>query len=423
MVGDPAACVSPPFDQFNPALVAQLEAQSVYNVARLVAAPPGGGPDESGDSYREKAALLDDWIAAKALTPDASPGIYPYTQKYTRSGQRLTRRGFIAVGDLRDAAILPHEATHAHVREDRARLRRATAVDFGLIFVVYSDPTGEIDRILRDCEATECLVEAEQPDGSLHELRRCTDTHRIERVVRSLRDLDCVIADGHHRTAAAFDAWREVGEERWAAIMMAFFNADAPGVTVLPLHRGVECPAGWKFDVFLDRLAEFFEVIRFNVGDAAPRDVAEILEEHIRERAKQGNIAFGMVGPPPDAAYLVEAPASPSADWPFPDAMHPVVRGMPTALFETGVLRGALHFEDFQVDRGDRLRFRKDATDLVMEVREGQYQLGFLLPPTPLDAVFEVARLRQNLPQKSTYFFPKLLTGLTVHRIEAGQAD
>jgi uncharacterized protein (DUF1015 family) len=420
-VGDPAACVSPPYDQFHPAMVAKLEAQSTYNIARIVIAPDGGGPDPTGAHYVDKARLLKEWSDSGALVADQEPGIYPYSQSYSLSGKSVTRRGFIALGDLRDATILPHEETHAHVREDRAQLRAATAADFGLIFIIYSDPSGTVDRMLRDCEEGGEILRAEQPDGSSHVLRRCTDPERIERLIRHMDDLDCIIADGHHRTAAAFDAWQAKGDERWASVMMAFFNADAPGMTVLPIHRGISCPSSWEFEETLDRLSEFFQIIHYPKPGSSPEDVVAHLQGHIAEHTRVGRVAFGMVGPDADSAYLVETPNSPTVEWPWPDAMHEQTRKLPTAIFETGVLRGALNFEGFQIDRGDRISFPRDPVSMISRVRSGELQLGFVLPSTPLDAIFAVARLRQNMPQKSTFFFPKLLTGLTVHRIETGR--
>lgn len=392
-------------------------------MAHLIAAPPGGEPDQSGEFYRDKARILNEWFAAGALTVDPAPGFYPYSQSYTLGGKRLTRRGFIGLGDLRDARILPHEETHPHVRDDRARLRRATAADFGLIFVVYSDPTGSIDRLLRDCEEGNALLTSTQPDGSTHKLRRCADPNQLDRIVRQLDDLDCVIADGHHRTAAAFDTWQATGDDRWAMVMMAFFNADAPGMTVLPIHRGVACHAGWDFAEVVERLAGFFSVIRFSMPNCTPEDAARQIEARIAEHTGKGEIAFGMVGPETDAAYVLEAPSSPPDTWPWPHAMPTEARTLPTALFEVAVLRGTMRFQDSQVERGDRLTFPKNAAELIGAVRAGERQLGFILPPTPLAAVFSMARRRRNMPQKSTYFFPKLLTGLTVHRIETGPED
>ncbi|MBI3873181.1 MAG: DUF1015 domain-containing protein [candidate division Zixibacteria bacterium] len=422
-VGDAAACASPPYDQFDTAMIARLESQSPYNVARIVKAPPGGGPDATGTHYQKANELLAQWIDAGVLSSDSGPGFYPYSQTYTVGGQRLTRRGFIALGDVRDTGLFTHEETHAHVREDRARLRQATAADFGLIFMIYSDPAQEIDRILRDCEQGGPLVQAEQPDGSTHRLYRCGDPARAERVTHLMAARECVIADGHHRTGAAFDTWKQTGDERWAYAMMAFFNADAPGMTVLPIHRALSFKPSWSFPRFLERLSDAFDVTDVPLADSTPADTAALLEGSIKDRSRSERVAFGMVGPQKGIGYLLEAGPERLSRWNWPAAMHPACRLLPTAIFETGVLRASLGYSDDQIDRGERLNFPKDAAELVASVQSGKFPLGFILPPTGLDSIFEVARLRQNLPQKSTFFFPKLLTGLVVHRIGAERSD
>ncbi|MBI5868165.1 MAG: DUF1015 domain-containing protein [candidate division Zixibacteria bacterium] len=418
MVGNPALCVSPPYDQFDPAMIKRLEAQSPYNVARLVKARPDWQPDLTGEHYRRAAALMNEWITGGALVPDEGPGFYPYSQSYTVGSDRLTRWGFIALGDLRDAGVHTHEETHSHVREDRCRLRLATAADFGLIFLIYSDPAQAVDRLLRDCESGEPIFVAEQPDGSIHRLYSCRDLVRGDRVIKHMAAFDCVIADGHHRAAAAFDSWRTTQDESWAYAAMAFFNADAPGMTVLPIHRAVARDRTWRFENFLERLSDDFEVLELPAAGLSPRQVVAHLENQVQHQQHAERVAFGMIGPDPNRAFLVEAPVPLPHRWPWPANSHPSWRGLATAIFETGVLRSVLGYSDGQIDAGTGMEFTKDAAALIDWVRTERYQLGFLLPATSLASILEVARLGQNLPRKSTFFFPKLLTGLTIHRME-----
>jgi uncharacterized protein (DUF1015 family) len=422
-VGNPATCASPPYDQYDDALVARLKAQSPYNVCRLVAAPAGGGPDQSGEHYRKAQSLFGTWVAQGVIMPDNGPAVYPYSQTYTSGGRRLTRHGFIAVGDVRDAGIFTHEETHSHVQEDRAQLRLATAADFGLIFMIYSDPSQQIDRVMRECEDGEPLVVAEQPDGSVHRLYRCGDPQRVQRILKSMESRECVIADGHHRTAAARDTWQRRQKDNWAGVMMAFFNADAPGMTVLPIHRLVTSVPGRDFDSLIEGIAELFDVALIPMPDVPYDERASFLAGLVAERARHDRISFAMVGQPSEIAFLLEAGKAQMAKWPWPPDLPEESRQLPTSVFETGILHAALGFSVEDIDSGKRLDFPKDVGTVVESVRSGRAQLGFLLPPTPLDAIFSVARLKRNLPQKSTFFFPKLLTGLVVHRIEDGQND
>jgi uncharacterized protein (DUF1015 family) len=404
-------------------MVARLLSQSQYNIARVVVAPAGGGPDPSGAHYRRANDTLQSWIDQGVLAADRGPAIYPYSQTYAIAGRTMTRRGFIALGDVRDAGLFTHEETHSHVREDRAQLRLATASDFGLIFMIYSDTAQAIDRILRDCEGGGPIAESEQPDGSIHRLYRCGDPQRIESILGVMETKECVIADGHHRTAAARQTWTTKKDDRWANAMMAFFNSDAPGMTVLPIHRLVTQAGRGEIDEIIEKIAEHFDVALIPMPDVPYDERASFLQGLVVERARRDRTAFAMVSLPTEIGFLIEAGRSQMNAWPWPEMMSEAARALPTAVFETGVLRAALGFSDEDIDHSAKIGYPKDAADVLDAVRRGKAQLGFLLPPTPLDSIFEVARLRQNLPRKSTFFFPKLLTGLTVHRIEAGPND
>lgn len=404
-------------------MVARLLSQSQYNIARIVVAPAGGGPDSTGAHYRRANETLQSWIDQGVITADRGPAVYPYSQTYTISGHTMTRRGFIALGDVRDAGLFTHEETHSHVREDRAQLRLATGSDFGLIFMIYSDAAQAIDRILRDCEGGGPIAESEQPDGSIHRLYRCGDPERVARILDVMDKKECVIADGHHRTAAARQTWEAKKDDRWTNVMMAFFNSDAPGMTVLPIHRVITKAARGDVDEIIEKVAEYFDVALIPMPDVPYDERASFLQGLVAERARRDRTAFAMVSLPTEIGFLIEANRSQMSKWPWPAGMHEASRALPTAVFETGVLRAAFGFSDEDIDHSSRIEYPKDATSVLDAVRRGKAQLGFLLPPTPLDSIFEVARLGQNLPRKSTFFFPKLLTGLTVHRIEAGPND
>jgi uncharacterized protein (DUF1015 family) len=231
------------------------------------------------------------------------------------------------------------------------------------------------------------------------------------------------IADGHHRTAAARQTWETKKDDRWANAMMGFFNADAPGMTVLPIHRCITLAGHKDFDHIIEQIAEYFDVALIPMPDVPYDERASFLLGLVTERARHDRTAFAMVGLPTEIGILIEAGHAQMSTWPWPDKMPEASRALPTAVFETGVLRAALGVSEEEIDHGSRIEYPKDAGAVLDAVRRGKAQLGFLLPPTPLDAIFEVARLRQNLPRKSTFFFPKLLTGLTVHRIETGPND
>jgi hypothetical protein len=187
---------------------------------------------------------------------------------------------------------------------------------------------------------------------------------------------------------------------------------------VLPIHRAVSRDRNWNFNDFLERLADNFEVLDLPAAGLSPPQIVAHLENQVQYRQSAERVAFGMLGPDPGRAFLVEVPVPVTSGWPWPEHAHPSWRTLATAVFETGILRAVLGYSDEQIDAGTGMEFTKDSSTLIEWVRTGRYQLGFILPATSLASIFEVARLGQNLPRKSTFFFPKLLTGLTIHRME-----
>ena len=149
----------------------------------------------------------------------------------------------------------------------------------------------------------------------------------------------------------------------------------------------------------------------------SPAEAASRLEAIARERSDKGRIAFGMVGPQPNPVFIVEAPEPVPNDWSWPYPDDDAYRRLATAVFQYGILRESIGLASTEIDEGKGLAFPKDSSEVTESVHKGKYQLGFILPPTPVAAVFDVARKRHNLPQKSTFFFPKLLSGLVINRI------
>ncbi|MGH7277664.1 MAG: DUF1015 domain-containing protein, partial [Candidatus Rokuibacteriota bacterium] len=252
---DVSKVVAPPYDQIPPEVQERLYAMSPSNIVRVTF-----GRDEPGvDRYGRAAEILDMWLAEGVWAREEWPAIYPYTQTYRIAGAEVTRHGFVALGEVSDYArgvVLPHERTHAGPKQDRLALLEATAADIGLLFMLVSDPAGEL---VRETTVTGAPVaEARDLRGELHRLWRIEDPAVIARVQELMAPRPVIIADGHHRYETAVEyARRHPGAEDK---LMAFFPLEAAGVTILPNHRLVHHVEDFSLSRFLEAARRWFDV-------------------------------------------------------------------------------------------------------------------------------------------------------------------
>ena len=391
---DVSKVVAPPYDQITPAMQDQLYAMSPSNIVRVTF-----GKDEPGvDKYARAADILEMWLAEGVWAREEWPAIYPYTQTYTVAGAEVTRRGFVALGEVSDYArgvVKPHERTHAGPKQDRLALLQATRADIGLIFMLVSDPAGEL---LRDTTPTgEPVAEARDLRGELHRLWRITDEAVIARVRAVMAPRPVIIADGHHRYETAVEYARRhpgAGEK-----LMAFFPIEAEGLTIVPNHRLVHGVPDFSLARFLDAARPWFDVEpladpeRYQPRNEAPAVVA-------------GN----------DAARLVLREGA-AAQLPWPPSTSPAWRRLAVSILHEGLLRPLLGITDEMLDAKTHVDYTADQSEAVRLAREGRYQAAFLIAPTTPDELQAVIRGGELMPQKSTHFYPKLLDGLVFHRI------
>ena len=391
---DVSSVVAPPYDQISPEMQDRLYAMSPDNIVRVTF-----GRDEGGlDRYDGARAILDAWLAAGVWARDAAPAIYPYHQTYEVGGQRVTRRGFIALGEVSDYAhgvVLPHERTHAGPKLDRLKLLEATAADIGLLFMLVSDPKGEI---LRATEPHgEPLAEARDLRGELHQLWRITDEAVMAGVEALMAPRPVIIADGHHRyeTAVEYARRHPAASEK----LMAFFALEAPGLTIFPNHRLVHGVRDFSLTRLMAGAREWFEV--------APLDDPESF--------RPTNRRLGVVAADQAAIFTLRDAAAGRIAWPA--GTSPAWRELAVSILHEGLLRPLLGITDAMLDEKTHVDYTADQAEAVKLVREGRYQAALLIAPTTPEELQAVVRGGEVLPQKSTHFYPKLLDGLVFHRL------
>jgi uncharacterized protein (DUF1015 family) len=389
---DISTVVAPPYDQISPETQDRLYALNLHNIVRVTY------PKDAPGKYGQAREVLDAWLAEGVWRRDERPAIYPYHQSYTDAGQAVTRTGFVALGgvsDYRRGVVLPHERTHAGPKRDRMDLLEATAADIGLLFMLASDPDGELRRAT--APAGEPIAEARDLKGERHRLWRVTDATAIARVQALMAPRQVIIADGHHRyeTAVAYAGHHPEAAHK----LMAFFALEAPGLTILPNHRLVHSVQGFDFDDLMQVATRWF-------------DVAPLADPLV---AQLENRTIGVVSGS-DAALLRLKPAEfDRIAW--PERTSRAWRGLAVSILHEGLLRPLLGITDAKLDAKTHVDYTADRAEAVRLAREGKCQAAFLIAPTTPAELQTIVRGGELLPQKSTHFYPKLLDGLVFHRL------
>jgi uncharacterized protein (DUF1015 family) len=388
--------VSPPYDVIDADQRAALVARSPYNVVGIDL--PEGGDDR----YDNAAATLADWQQQGVIVTDDQPALWTLAQDYTGpDGQRRTRQGFFArvrVEEYGAGRIRPHERTHPGPKEDRLRLTRATRANLSPIFSLYSDPAGEAWTALADASGDADWAQTTDEDGTVNRLRRVTDPVAIETAQRVLADTELLIADGHHRYETARVYAEEIGGEGpHRYVLMCLVSLQDPGLTVFPTHRLVNELTDAKRAALQATINTKFEIQP--LGDMA--DLAPPANDELKIGYLSAN------GP----AVMLTLTDRDAVDQALSDHAEPY-RRLDTAVLEALVLKGALGMTDDDIDHLNGLGYARDFDQALEFIRDRTYDAAFFMAPTPIERVHEVAAAGESMPPKSTYFFPKVPTGL-----------
>lgn len=389
--------VAPPYDVIDDALRAALEARSPYNVVRIDL--PQGGEDR----YDRAAALLEDWRREEAVRLEQTPALWTLSQDYVGpDGQKRTRNGVFArvrVEEYGPGRIRPHERTHPGPREDRLRLTRATKANLSPIFSLFSDPSGVVADALSRAGGDEVWAQTTDDDGTVNRLGRVDDAAAIAAVQEALAGTELLIADGHHRYETARVYADEIGGEGpHRYVLMCLVALQDPGLTVFPTHRLVRGLRPDQHETLANALQCDFQIERLDDTAAlAPASSDAVRMGYIDAHFKQ--------------PFMLTLRDPAIADAALPDRSEPY-RRLDTAVLEALILKGALEMTDDDIDHLNGLGYARDFDQALELVQSGEYDAAFFMAPTPVERVHEVAASGESMPPKSTYFFPKVPTGL-----------
>ena len=391
--------VAPPYDVIDAEMRAGLVARSPYNVIEIDLPQTADG----SDIYAHAADVLNGWRAEGIVVRDDDPAIWPLTQDYTGpDGRARTRRGFLArvrVEQYGPGRIRPHERTHPGPKEDRLRLTRATRANLSPIFSLFSDPSNAAWGALEQHIDGEPFGQSTDADGTVNKLWRVTDPTAIAAVTDAAASAELLIADGHHRYETARVYADEIGGEgAHRYVLMCLVALEDPGLTVFPTHRLVNNLSGDQIEALAGAIRQNFDVEELSSTDALfPASSDQIRIGYIDSHFKRPFMLTLK-----DQAIAAEL---------LSDRSEPYQR-LDTALLEALILKQTLGMTDDDIDHLDGLGYARDDAQALELVTSGAYDAAFMMSPTPVAHVQEVAASGESMPPKSTYFVPKVPTGL-----------
>ncbi len=389
--------IAPPYDVIDSAQRAELEARSPYNVVRIDL-PQGDDP------YRAAAQELVSWREQRVIVQDEQPAVWALEQDYTGpDGQRRTRRGFLArvrVEEYGAGRIRPHERTHPGPKADRLKLTRATRANLSPIFSLFSDPDGSAWNSLKPATTQEPWGQAIDGDGTEDRLWRITDQTAIAAVQKALNHAELLIADGHHRYETARAYAEEVGEDGpQRYVLMDLVALQDPGLTVFPTHRLVRNLTPEQHEALAHAIRRHFAVQELTSTDELPPPT----DAH--------NVVLGYIDAHFQRPFRLTLTDHEAVDEALPGRSE-AYRRLDTAVLEALILKGALGMTDDDIDHLRQLGYARDSSEALDLVRRGEYDAAFMMAPVPIERVQAIAAAGESMPPKSTYFFPKVPTGL-----------
>ena len=420
--------VTQPYDKITPAMQQAYYQRSIYNLVRIILGLPELF-DEPGvnDVYTRAARDFEDWRQAGILFEESEPCLFAYSQRYAVPGAEnevRERRGFIALGELQDYSqnvVFRHEQTLSKPKSDRLNLLRATHAHFGQIFMLYSDPGMTAEKLLFS-STTSPEIDVTDEFAVSHRVWKIVDSNTINLVLGAMADKKLIIADGHHRYETALGYSRDkmpasipetrrnpantVSQPNYpeAAAMMTFVNMDAGGLTILPTHRVVFGLANFAPAEFLERARTFFEV---TPAAGAPPQLMQDL-------AKAKGTAFVAVTRSGSYSLVAKPETVAQALKEIPDRQ----RRLDLTQLHSLVLEKILDITPEAIREQRNLRYLRDAGEAADQVARGEADVAFLTNPVTLDQLREVAFAGEVMPQKSTDFYPKLLSGLAIYAMD-----
>jgi uncharacterized protein (DUF1015 family) len=404
---DVSRVTAPPYDIVSPELKEALYHKSPYNIIHIDLGRDMRGDNEEENRYTRASKRLNEWLREGILIEDKEPSFYCYEASYRIDGRQKKLRGFIAavmLEELGKGRIHPHEMTYSKPKRDRLNILRFCRANISPIFSLYSSKERLASSILERLVKEKALIESKNGEGFIHRLWQIKDKDSIEIIQKELADKDIFIADGHHRYETALEFKEEMqskgllktGTEAFNYVMMFLVNIHDDGLTILPTHRLAHIEKGKKIK---ELLSPYFEIITINFDGST----IEYAKQDMFRIMKKGRNSLGMFIGDEKAFHVLRFKGQYSEI-----DSHQSLRNIDVTILHTFIFERLLGVNEFE--------YEMDPDSVIEKVKNGSFQAAFFLNPTKIEDVRQVALAGQRMPPKSTYFYPKLLTGMVIYK-------
>jgi uncharacterized protein (DUF1015 family) len=421
----PAQVVTQPYDKITPALQDRYYTASPYNLVRIILGRPEANDNPESNVYSRAAACFRDWRQQGILREDSLPSVYIYSQRFTLPGSttELERLGFIAVGRIEDysaSIVFRHEQTLAKPKADRLDLLRSTRAHFGQIFMLYED-SGAVESLLATSADPDIAVTDDF--GVIHRVWQVSDPDLIDSIRTAMSTKKLIIADGHHRYETALTYRNERRAADFSSpsagqssslsefVMMTFVNMNSPGLLILPTHRLVHGLPSFSEETFRNSARAYFDV-----EDVDPSLDARCASTILRECGRAGTTILAVTA---NRAFLLHHP-NPNTPQVFA-GLSVRQQSLDVVQLHKCLLERVLTLSEESIRNQQNISYVRDAADALSQVRGAsgtRADVAFLMNPCRMAQVRDIAFAGEVMPQKSTDFYPKLLSGLTVYALD-----
>ena len=427
-VDDLSKVVAPPYDVISEDEQEAFYQADPYNVIRLILGKKKMGDSDWDNRYSRSADVFKHWESEDILVRSDRPAIYITSLTYLAGdgGTQRIRWGLIALVRIEEedsGVILPHERTFSAHREDRLKLMKACSAQFSQIFALYEDSENRVGGFLESVIEASPEISFDLKDGTSHQMWTVQNQSIIRQVSEALREKSIFIADGHHRYETARNyrnAMRARYEHRpsersYEYVMMYLTNMDDAGLTILPSHRLIKESTGFQLAPFIEKLKQWFEITVLPSGDMHHDNDLQVLKKRLDENSGTTSaIGFRLQGEDRTFLFLLK----PEMRDKMGEDLDPSLKKLDVLVLSRLVLQKALGLTKEDMDNEEKFHYESDMLEALSMVNSGAYQMVFFLNPTKIEQVKEVASDSLVMPRKSTYFYPKTLTGLVFNRID-----
>ena len=423
VVGDVGSCIAPPYDVINEKQQAALYKKNPFNIVRIDKGKEKPSDNKKSNVYTRAGEYLSKYISEGALRQDEEPNLYAYVQNFKAGKASFERSGFIGLGKLQKfgTGVRPHEKTLDGPKADRLKLTIATGSQFGQIFMLYDDPKQVADKIIKKAVKGKALVNVVDDEKVRHRLFAITSAADIAAITKMMKSKATVIADGHHRYETALNYYELTKNPNAQWQMMSFVNMRNEGLVILPTHRLVGNLKKFSLEKLLDGMMDDFALARMKFDNAKSKASArKAMFELMGQIFEDGKTAFGIYAA--DGYFYVAWFKNAKLMEKLAGKMSKAWRGLDVSILHKVILEKGLGIGEKQLAAESNIEYLKDVGDVVDKaitaVDKGDKQVVFFMNPTRIEQVQKVAAAGEKMPQKSTFFHPKIFTGLTINIIE-----